>query len=295
MKKANKILKLGLPKGSLQNATFRLFQMAGFKIDVEGRSYFPSIDDEFIQPVLLRAQEMPRYVEEGVLDCGITGEDWISENNAKVARLAELVYAKRTLRPVRWVLAVKEDSKINRVSDLEGKRISTELVNVTRKFLKKNKVKAEVEFSWGATEVKVTSGLADAIVELTETGASLRANNLREIACVCESTSRFIANKESVKDKWKRKRMDYLILLLSGAIEAQGKVGIKLNVRKRDLENVLKVLPALRRPTISSLVNSGWYALEAVIEEIKVKELIPLLKECGAEGIVEFPLNKIIH
>ncbi|MBN2120736.1 MAG: ATP phosphoribosyltransferase [Candidatus Omnitrophica bacterium] len=290
-----KVLKLGLPKGSLQEATFKLFRMAGFEINVESRSYFPSVDDDQIQAVLIRAQEMSRYVEEGVLDCGITGEDWVRENDSHVLRVAELIYAKRTLKPVRWVIAVRDDSSIKSVKDLQGKRIATELVNVTKSFLKKNRVKASVEFSWGATEVKVKSGLADAIVELTETGSSLRANNLREIACVCTSSTKFIANKKSRKDLWKKKKMDYLILLLLGAIEAQGKVGIKLNVKKKDLDKVINALPALRKPTISNLSSKDWYALEVIIEEVKIKELIPLLKECGAEGIVEYPLNKIIH
>ena len=292
----SRILKLGLPKGSLQEATFKLFQMAGFKLNLaSGRSYFPSIDDKEISPVLIRAQEMSRYVEKGSLDCGITGEDWIRENSSKVKRVAELIYAKKTFRPVRWVIAVREDSKIRRVEDLQGKRIATELVNVTKQFLKKNKIKAFVEFSWGATEVKVKSGLVDAIVELTETGESLKANNLREIACVCESTTKFIANNSAYKNPWKRRKIDYIALLLLGAIQAQGKVGIKLNVRKKDLGDILKVLPALRRPTVSSLASKDWFALEVIIEEEKVKELIPRLKELGAEGIVEYPLNKIIN
>ncbi len=290
-----KVLRLGLPKGSLQEATIRLFQKAGFKIDLEKRSYFPSIDDIQIQPVLIRAQEMSRYVEEGILDCGITGEDWIKENNSRVERIIELVYAKHTLRPVRWVLAVKENSKIKKVKDLQNKRVSTELVKVTKNFFRKHNVKATVEFSWGATEVKVKSGLADAIVELTETGASLRANSLREIVCVCESTTKFIANKGSVKDPWKKRKINYLALLLKGAISAEGKVGIKLNVNEKNLNKIIRALPALKKPTISSLVTPGWFALEVVIEESKIKKLIPLLKSKGAEGIVEYPLNKIIN
>ncbi|MCD6540117.1 MAG: ATP phosphoribosyltransferase [Candidatus Omnitrophica bacterium] len=293
---SKRILKLGLPKGSLQEATFKLFQMAGFKIRLSSeRSYFPSIDDEEIFPVLIRAQEMSRYVEKGDLDCGITGEDWIRENSSKVKEVAQLLYAKKTFQPVRWVIAVREDSKIKNVRDLQGKRIATELVNVTRQFLKKHKVKAFVEFSWGATEVKVKSGLVDAIVELTETGTSLRANNLREIACVCESTTKFIANNSAYKDSWKRKKIDYIALLLLGAIQAQGKVGIKLNVKEKDLNKILGILPALRKPTVSSLASKDWFALEVIIEEDKVKKLIPRLKELGAEGIVEYPLNKIIN
>ncbi len=292
---SKKILKLGLPKGSLQESTVNLFKNAGFKLRVPKRSYFPFIDDEEIEPVLIRAQDMSRYVEEGVLDCGITGEDWIRESSSQVKRVAELMYAKRTFKPVRWVLAVNKDSKIKKVKDLQGKRIATELVNVTKKFLKSNKVKATVEFSWGATEVKVRSGLADAVVELTETGASLKANNLKEMACICESTTKFIANKDSYKNKWKNKKIGYLVCLLLGAIEAQGKVGIKLNVKKKDLDKVIDVLPALRKPTVSSLITPGWYALEVIIEEEKIKKLIPLLKSKGAEGIVEYPLNKIIN
>jgi len=290
-----KVLKLGIPKGSLQQATIKLFQKAGFKIDVEPRSYFPSIDDLQIQPILIRAQEMSRYVEDAILDCGITGEDWIKENNSDVIRITELLYAKRTFSPVRWVLAVKENSKIKKVQDLQDKRVATELVSVTKKFFKKRKVKVVVEFSWGATEVKVKSGLADAIVELTETGASLRANNLRQIDCVCESTTKFIANKKSVKDPWKKRKIDYLSLLLKGAIRAEGKVGIKLNVNTKNLNKIIRALPALKRPTISSLVTPGWFALEVVIEEDQIKKLIPLLKSKGAEGIVEYPLNKIIN
>jgi ATP phosphoribosyltransferase len=289
------ILRLGLPKGSLQESTLNLFQSAGFKIRVPKRSYFPYIDDEEIEPVLIRAQEMARYVEEGVLDCGITGEDWVRESSSKVKRVAELVYAKQTFKPVRWVLAVNKDSKIRKVKDLQGKRVATELVNVTKDFFRQQRVKVNVEFSWGATEVKVKSGLADAVVELTETGSSLRANNLKELACICESTTKFIANKDSLKNKWKNLKIQYLVLLLLGAIEAQGKVGIKLNVRKKDLDRVIDVLPALRKPTVSSLITPGWYALEVIIEEEKIKRLIPLLKSKGAEGIVEYPLNKIIN
>jgi ATP phosphoribosyltransferase len=238
---------------------------------------------------------MSRYVEEGVLDCGITGEDWILENDSDVLRLAELLYAKRTLNPVRWVVAVREDSKIKKIEDLKGKRIATELVNYTKKFFKSKKIKVEVEFSWGATEVKVKSGWVDAIVELTETGESLRANGLKEIATVCVSTTKFIANKNAYKDEWKKKKMNYLLLLLKGAIEAQDKVGLKLNVHKKNLEKVLSVLPALKKPTISSLAIKDWVACEVIIEEKEVKRLIPLLKERSAQGIIEYPLNKVIY
>jgi ATP phosphoribosyltransferase len=290
-----KVLRLGIPKGSLQEKTLEFLRKAGFDIHISPRSYFPSFDDPQIKPVLIRAQEMSRYVEEGILDCGITGEDWILENNSDVLRLAELLYAKRTLNPVRWVVAVKEDSKIKKIEDLKGKRIATELVSYTKRFFKNRKINVEVEFSWGATEVKVKSGLVDAIVELTETGESLRANGLKEIATVCVSTTQFIANKSAYKDKWKRKKMQYLLLLLRGAIEAQDKVGLKLNVHKKNLEKVLSVLPALKKPTISSLAVKDWVACEVIIEEKEVKRLLPLLKEKGAQGIIEYPLNKVIY
>jgi len=292
---SERVLKLGIPKGSLQEATIKLFRMAGFDIRIASRSYFPSIDDKEIKPVLIRAQEMSRYVEEGVLDCGITGDDWIRESNSKVLRLRELVYAKNTLQPVRWVVAVKQDSSIRKIKDLSGKRIATELVRVTKDFLKKNKIKAEVEFSWGATEAKVSSGLVDAIVELTETGSSLRANHLREIATVCFSTTQFIANTQAYRNQWKRKKMESILLLLSGAIEAVGKVGLKMNVRKRDLEKIVRRLPALKNPTVASLNEKDWFALEVIISEKDVKVLVPRLKKLGAEGIVEYPLNKVIY
>jgi len=292
---SERVLKLGIPKGSLQEATIKLFRMAGFDIRIASRSYFPSIDDKEIKPVLIRAQEMSRYVEEGVLDCGITGDDWIRESNSKVLRLRELVYAKNTLQPVRWVVAVKQDSSLRKIKDLSGKRIATELVRVTKDFLKKNKIKAEVEFSWGATEAKVSSGLVDAIVELTETGSSLRANHLREIATVCFSTTQFIANTQAYRNQWKRKKMGSILLLLSGAIEAVGKVGLKMNVRRRDLEKIVRRLPALKNPTVASLNEKDWFALEVIISEKEVKVLVPQLKKLGAEGIVEYPLNKVIY
>lgn len=290
-----KKLKLGLPKGSLQEATVKVFERAGFKIYVSGRSYFPSIDDTEIEPVLLRAQEMSRYVEQGVLDCGITGADWILENESKVASLADLVYAKQSSVKVRWVLAVPEDSSIKTVKDLQGKRIATELVNVTRNYLKKNKVSSDVEFSWGATEAKVATGLVDAIVELTETGSSLRAHKLRIITTICESTTQFIANKTAVKDPWKKAKMDQVSMLLLGAIAADGMVGLKLNVQKTDLDKVLALLTSLKNPTISNLSKSGWLAVETVIHEGIVRTLIPQLKKAGAQGIIEYSLNKIIY
>lgn len=252
-KRKNKVLKLALPKGSLQESTFKMFKKAGFNVSLPSeRSYFPSIDDLEIEAVLLRAQEIPRYVEMD-LDCGITGEDWILESNSDVVRIDELVYAKQSLKPVRWVIAVPEHSSIKTLKDLNGKQIATELVNVTKKFLKINKIKADVEFSWGATEVKVAQGLVEAIVELTETGRSLRANKLKEIATVCESTTRFIANRASWLDKWKRQKMEQIVLLLKGAIAAEEKVGLKMNVKKADLKRVIAVLPALKKPTISGL------------------------------------------
>lgn len=294
MEKVKK-LKLGLPKGSLSEATFRMFAKAGFKVVVSSRSYVPSIDDVEIEPIMLRAQEMSRYVAEGVLDCGITGNDWILENKSDVVRLADLAYAKQSMNPVRWVLAIPECSTIKTVKDLNGKRIATELVQVTKDFLKKNKVSADVEFSWGATEVKVVAKLVDAIVELTETGSSLRAHNLKEIATICVSTTQFIANKAAVQDSWKKKKMGEIILLLKGAIEAEGKVGLKMNVPVAKLELLLKILPALRRPTISNLSDKKWVAVETIIEEKLVRKIIPGLKEAGAEGIIEYSLNKLIQ
>jgi len=271
-----------------------MFANAGFNVRVGSRSYFPSVDDPEIEVILLRAQEMSRYVEEGVLDCGITGEDWVLENSSKVIRVSDLMYAKQTLNPVRWVLAVPENSKIRSVKDLKGKRIATELVNVTKKYLSKNKVKADVEFSWGATEVKVGAGLVDAIVELTETGSSLRANKLRIVSTVCQSTTKFIANKSALNNSKKKAKMNQIVMLLEGAINAQGKVGIKLNVAKNNLGRILSLLPALKNPTVSELSKGGWLAVETVIEESRVRELIPRLKKCGASGIIEYPLNKII-
>ncbi len=290
------ILKLGLPKGSLQEATFKIFRKAGFNASLPSeRSYFPSIDDPEIEPVLLRAQEMSRYIQDGALDCGITGNDWILENKSDVIRVADLTYAKQSLSPVRWVLAVPESLNIKSVKGLAGKRIATELVNVTKEYFRKNKVRVEVEFSWGATEVKVNSGLVDAIVELTETGRSLRANKLKEIATICESTTQFIANKDSCKDKWKKAKMEQIVLLLQGAIAAEEKVGLKMNVRKNDLKKVIGLLPALKRPTISGLSEEGWLAVETVIDEKVVRTLIPRLKQAGAQGIIEYPLNKVIY
>ncbi len=288
-------LKLGLPKGSLQEATIKVFKKAGFKIYVSGRSYFPSIDDEEIDPVLLRAQEMSRYVEEEALDCGITGADWVLENGSKVVSLADLVYAKQSSVKVRWVLAVPEKSSIKTVKDLQGKRIATEVVNVTKNYLRKNKVKADVEFSWGATEAKVADGLVDAVVELTETGSSLRAHKLRIVTTICESTTQFIANKKALKDSWKKRKMDQVTMLLKGAIAAGSMVGLKMNIEEKNLKKVLSLLTALKTPTVSELSQKNWLAVETVIDEGTVRTLIPKLKASGAQGIIEYPLNKLIH
>jgi len=289
-----KKLKLGLPKGSLQEATIKVFERAGYKIFVSGRSYFPHIDDVEIEPVLLRAQEMSRYVEEGVLDCGITGADWIAENESKIIILADLEYAKQSSVKVRWVLAVPENSSIKSVKGLSGKRVATELVNVTKKYLKNNNVSADVEFSWGATEAKVATGLVDAVVELTETGSSLRAHKLRVVSTICESTTQFIANRKSVKDSWKKKKMEQISMLLKGAMAADGMVGLKLNVEQKNINKILKLLPSLKKPTISQLSEKKWLAVETVIHESEVRTLIPPLKFAGAQGIIEYSLNKII-
>jgi ATP phosphoribosyltransferase len=287
-------LKLGLPKGSLQEATVRMFKKAGFYVGISERSYFPSIDDDEIECILFRAQEMSRYVEDGILDVGITGHDWILENGSNVVRVAELIYAKQSMRPVRWVLAVPEDSKIKGVKGLQGKSIATELVSVTKSYLKKNKVKANVEFSWGATEVKAKVGV-DAIVEVTETGSSLRANKLREVCTICESTTQLIANRKSWMIPWKRDKIENLAMLLKGAILAEEKVGLKMNVLKSNLKSVLGLLPAMKKPTIANLTDPDWVDVETIIDEKTVKHLIPKLKKAGAQGIIEYPLNKVIY
>jgi ATP phosphoribosyltransferase len=286
-------LKLGIPKGSLENATVDLFRRAGFQISTSSRSYFPAIDDPEIECMLIRAQEMARYVEDGVLDAGLTGRDWVEENEAKVENVADLIYAKQSFGKVRWVLAVPEASAIHSVKDLEGKVIATELVAATRRYLERNGVTAKVEFSWGATEVKPPT-LADAIVEVTETGSSLRANNLRIVEIVLESNTQLIANTQAWKDPAKRRKLEDIRMLLQGAINALGKVGLMLNVEKGNLERVLSVLPALKRPTISTLSEDGWLAVNTILDESTVRTIIPRLKEAGAQGIVEYPLNKII-
>jgi ATP phosphoribosyltransferase len=286
-------LKLGIPKGSLENATIDLFRRAGFNITTSSRSYFPAIDDPEIECMMIRAQEMARYVDDGVLDAGLTGRDWIEESEANVHAVADLIYAKQSFGKVRWVLAVPEASPFQRVQDLEGKIIATELVATTRRYLAKNGVTAKVEFSWGATEVKPPV-LADAIVEVTETGSSLRANKLRIVETVLESNTQLIANVDSWKDAMKRRKMEDIRLLLDGAINALGRVGLMLNVRKECLSAVLSILPALKNPTISNLSDSDWVAVHTILEEITVRNIIPRLKEAGGQGIVEYPLNKIV-
>ena len=288
-----KKLKLGLPKGSLQESTIEIFKRAGIRVHASERSYFPGCDDEELEIMLVRSQEMARYVADGVFDAGLTGYDWVMESGVKIHEVCELLYAKSGFRPVRWVLAVPNDSPIKSVKDLEGKRIATELVGVVTKWLAKNSVKAEVEFSWGATEAKA-GPLVDAIVELTETGSSLRANKLRIVEELLTSSTRFIANENSWKDAWKREKMENLAMLLQGALAAEGMVGLKMNVAQKDLSKVMNLLPAMKRPTIASLSEPGWSALEVVIEEKTVKKLIPQLKRAGAEGIIEYPLNKVI-
>ena len=287
------VLKLGIPAGSLQEATARLFARAGYQITFASRSYYPSIDDPEIHCTLIRAQEMARYVQDGSLDCGLTGYDWIVENDAKVRELAELVFSKVSRRPVRWVLAVPNDSPVRDVKDLQGKRIATEVVNLTRRWLAQHGVEAHVEFSWGATEVKPPK-LADAIVEVTETGSSLRANGLRIVTELLQSTTRFICNEKAYTDPWKRQKMEDLLLMLQGAMAAEGKVGLMMNVRRADLPQVLAILPALQNPTISSLSDPEWVDVNTIVDESVVRHIAPQLKQAGARGIVEYPLNKII-
>jgi ATP phosphoribosyltransferase len=287
-------LRLGLPKGSLQDATIEKMAKAGFNVQVSSRSYIPYVDDEELEIRLIRAQEISRYVEHGYLDCGITGHDWVQENNSDVHEVGQFVFSKISRQPTRWVLAVPEDSAIKSVKDLEGKRIATEVVNLTNSYLKKHGVKAEVEFSWGATEVKAHE-LVDAIVEVTETGSSLRANKLRIVDTLLTSTPRLIVNHDSWKDAWKRKKIETLALLLRGALEAEAKVGLKMNIEQSRLANLLKTLPALRNPTIAQLSQPGWVAVETIIDEHIVREIIPQLKAAGAEGIIEYPLNKVVY
>ena len=287
-------LKLGIPKGSLENATIDLFRRAGFQITVNSRSYFPAIDDPNIECMLIRAQEMARYVEDGVLDAGLTGLDWIAETGATIEPIADLVYAKQSFGRVRWVLAVPENSDVVSVKDLEGKVIATELVETTKRYLERNGVNAKVEFSWGATEVKPPV-LADAIVEVTETGSSLRANNLRIVETVLESNTQLIANIESWKDATKKQQLLDIKMLLDGALAAMGKVGLMMNTPRSNLQAVLDVLPALKTPTVSTLSDANWLALNTILDESTVRTIIPRLKAAGATGIVEYPLNKIVN
>src|SRR5436309_6216144 len=287
-------LRFGLPKGSLQEAAIEKMAKAGYNISISSRSYVPYVDDEELEIRLIRAQEISRYVEHGYLDCGITGHDWIEENGSKVHEVGEFLFSKATRQPARWVLAAPEDSPVKSVKDLQGKRIATEVVNLTRKYLRQHKVKAEVEFSWGATEVKAHE-LVDAIVEITETGSSLRANNLRIVDTLLYSTPRLIANHQAWKEAWKRRKIEQLALLLRGALEAEAKVGLKMNIAQKNLARLLKTLPALRNPTISTLSQEGWVAVETIIDEHVVRELVPALKQAGAEGIIEYPLNKVVY
>ncbi len=287
-------LRLGLPKGTLQETTGKLFALAGYRVAFSGRSYYPEIDDPEIECLLIRAQEMARYVEQGVMDCGVTGHDWVLENRAKVKELADLRAPWPNYRPLRWVLAVKDTSPFSSVKDLEGKRIATEGVGLTKKYLADHGVRAEVEFSWGATEVKPPI-LADAIVDITETGHGLRANDLRVIDTVLTTTPRFIANREAYTDEWKRLKMERLVLLLKGAIAAADRVGLMMNLRREHLQKVIELLPALATPTISALADDHWVAVNTIVEERFVRELLPRLSEAGAQGIVEYPLNKIVE
>ncbi|MFC1768379.1 ATP phosphoribosyltransferase [Nanoarchaeota archaeon] len=287
-------LKLGIPKGSLQESTIRIFKKAGYDIRVGERSYFPKIDDEDIECIMVRAQEMSRYVENGHIDVGLTGKDWVLENGSDVVDVADLIYAKQGLGKVKWVLAVPNDSKINTIKDLNGKKIATEAVNITKKYLKENNITADVEFSWGATEVKAPE-LVDAIVEITETGSSLKANNLRIIDTLLESNTKLIANKKAYENKWKKLKIDKIKMLLQGAILAEEKVAIMMNVKKEDLPKVLKLIPALNKPTISDLSDINWVAVSTIIDEKLVRSIIPKLKSAGAEGIVEYALKKIIE
>lgn len=293
MSESKNVLKLGIPAGSLQESTAALFQKAGYHIKFSSRSYYPTIDDDEIECLLIRAQEMARYVEQGILDAGITGHDWVLETQADVHEICELLFSKVSRRPVRWVLCVPNDSDIQTVQDLEGKHIATEAIGLTQSYLAKHGVTASVEFSWGATEVKPPK-LADAIVEVTETGSSLRANNLRILDEVIQSTTRFIANKDAYADDWKKTKLDNIALMLESCLAAEGKVGLMMNVRRNDLDNILDQLPALQTPTVSSLSDPDWIAINTIVNESVVRSIVPELKACGAKGIVEYAINKII-
>jgi ATP phosphoribosyltransferase len=288
------LLKLGIPKGSLENATIELFKKSGWKISISSRSYFPSVDDDELRCTLVRAQEMSRFVEMGTLDAGLTGKDWILENNSNVVVVQDLVYSKISTVSARWVLVVAEDSPIRTLKDLEGKKIFTELVNFTKRYFAERKIKVDVEFSWGATEGKVIEGLADAIVEVTETGSTLRANGLRIVEELMKTNTQLIANKESYQDPWKREKIEQISLLLQGALRAEGMVGLKMNVSANDLKGVMEILPSITAPTVSNLFQTDWFAIETIISEKVVRELIPQLQKRGAVGIIEYPLNKVI-
>jgi ATP phosphoribosyltransferase len=289
-----KTLKIGIPKGSLENATIELFRRSGWRISVSSRSYFPSVDDDEIRCTLVRAQEMSRFVEMGTLDVGLTGKDWVLENGSDVVAVQDLIYSKTRAAPARWVLVVAEDSPIRKLKDLEGRKVFTELVNFTRRYFAEQKIKVDVEFSWGATEGKVIEGLCDAIVEVTETGSTLRANGLRIVEELMKTNTQLIANKEAYRDPWKREKIEQISLLLQGALRAEGMVGLKMNVSANDLKSVIEILPSLTGPTISNLFQSDWFAVEVMVSEKVVRELIPRLLKRGAVGIIEYPLNKVI-
>jgi ATP phosphoribosyltransferase len=289
-----KTLKVGIPKGSLENATIELFRRSGWRISVSSRSYFPSVDDDEIRCTLVRAQEMSRFVEMGTLDVGLTGKDWVLENGSDVVVVQELIYSKTSASPARWVLVVAEDSPIHQLKDLEGRKVFTELVNFTRRYFAERKIKVDVEFSWGATEGKVIEGLCDAIVEVTETGSTLKANGLRIVEELMETNTQLIANKEAYQDSWKREKIEQISLLLQGALKAEGMVGLKMNVSANDLKSVIEILPSITGPTISNLFQSDWFAVEVMVSEKVVRELIPKLLKRGAVGIIEYPLNKVI-
>ncbi len=289
-----KVLKLGIPKGSLENSTMDLFKKAGWRITTDARSYFPDIDDPEIMCKLVRAQEMSRYVEEGTLDLGLTGIDWILENSSDVVVVQDLIYSKVSTQKARWVLVVREDSPYKSIEDMEGKKISTELVNFTKKYFAARDINIHVEFSWGATEAKVVEGLVDAVVEVTETGSTIKANNLRIIHELMKTNTQLIANRASWKNAWKRKKIEQISTMLTGSLQAMGKVGLKLNVAKENLDKVMSLLPSLKAPTISSLSSNKWFAIESIVDAKIMRDLIPVLLEAGAQGIIEYPLNKVI-
>jgi ATP phosphoribosyltransferase len=289
-----KELKFGIPKGSLQQATVNLFEKSGWKININGRSYFPDINDEEIECNICRAQEMPRYVENGTIDAGLTGKDWIEENESDVVVVDDLIYSKTSQKPALWVLAVPSDSNLKRLEDLQDKKIATELVNYTKRYFKERNIDVKIEFSWGATEAKVVSGLVDAIVEVTETGSTIRAHGLKIIHEFMESNTQLIANRESYKDPWKKEKIEQITLLLKGALRAENLVGLKMNVPEKKIEDVINILPSLNAPTVAGLYNSNWVSVETIVEVKTVRDLIPRLRQTGAEGIIEYPLNKVI-